>query len=617
MKKKDHEEEEKNEYLIKHGFFKNTKFILSAMHKYQKGLIFWVLVSSVTATLKGFFGGFIGKYSLDLIQKSLYAESLTRCETQFVQIILLLIGIMLVIFLVDGFINNYIWRGFVYVRMKMCTLRIEKTLRMNYQTLENPKMLDCLQKANSATSSNSNGVEGMMHNFVTISQRILSFVFASAILSTLNIFLILIIVVVSLLQFYFFNKAVEYDKKKTWDELAPVNRKGNYLQQVGTDFSFAKEIRINQMKNWLLQKYQEVLDQILHKRVKSRNMWLRYDVFEKVTAILRDVLIYGYLVYRILNTNMDIGNFYLYLNSSMNLSNTILSFFKDLGGYRRASAEVDDFRSFLETKDPMDDLTKRPLKPMDSYEFKFENVSFKYPKQEKYALKNLNLTIKSGKRLAVVGLNGAGKTTMIKLLLRLYDVTEGRILLNGVDIREYDKVEYYRLFAPVFQDVEIFAFPISENVSMKSPNETDCDKAEHNLKLAGFGEKLASLSKGVHTELLKVLCDDGIDLSGGEKQKLALARALYKDAPVVVLDEPTAALDALAEYKLYQDFDQLIGDKTAVYISHRLSSTRFCDQIAMFMDGEIIESGTHEELLQLGKEYAKMFQVQAQYYMNE
>ncbi|MDE6745842.1 MAG: ABC transporter ATP-binding protein/permease, partial [Oscillospiraceae bacterium] len=222
-----------------------------------------------------------------------------------------------------------------------------------------------------------------------------------------------------------------------------------------------------------------------------------------------------------------------------------------------------------------------------------------------------------GEKLAVVGLNGAGKTTFIKLLLRLYDVTEGRILLNGTDIRSFDRAEYFKMFAPAFQDVTVFAFPMSENVSMSEPFNTDKDRAEKMLRSAGLGEKIDSLEKGVDTELLKVLYDDGVDLSGGEKQKLALARALYKDSKIIVLDEPTAALDALAEYRLYQSFDGMIGKKTAVYISHRLSSTRFCDRVAMFAKGEMVETGTHEELMELDGEYAEMFRVQAQYYVED
>ena len=262
-------------------------------------------------------------------------------------------------------------------------------------------------------------------------------------------------------------------------------------------------------------------------------------------------------------------------------------------------------------------LMSSPVPRSDSYEFTFENVSFKYKGQETYALKNVNITISHGEKLAVVGLNGAGKTTFIKLLLRLYDVTEGRILINGVDVREYDRADYFSLFAPAFQDVMVFAFPMSENVSMKEPFNTDKEQAEKMLRSAGLGEKIDSLEKGVDTELLKVLYDDGVDLSGGEKQKLALARALYKDTDVVVLDEPTAALDALAEYRLYQSFDGLIGGKTAVYISHRLSSTRFCDRVAMFAKGELLETGTHDELMEKNGAYAEMFRVQAQYYVED
>ncbi|MBE6855556.1 MAG: ABC transporter ATP-binding protein, partial [Ruminococcus sp.] len=290
---------------------------------------------------------------------------------------------------------------------------------------------------------------------------------------------------------------------------------------------------------------------------------------------------------------------------------------QSLTGLRERSAQTDDFRSFMDIPDPDKDRKTVPIPETDRYTFTFEDVSFRYSGQETYAVRHLNLTLSAGERLAIVGLNGAGKTTFIKLLLRLYDVTEGRILLNGTDIREFDRAEYYQLFAPAFQDVTVFAFPMEENVSMRPKEETDCARAEEMLRSAGMGEKIDSLADGMSTELLKVLYDDGVDLSGGEKQKLALARALYKDAPIVILDEPTAALDAIAEYQLYQRFDGMIGEKTAVYISHRLSSTRFCDRVAMFVGGEMVELGTHEALLEQHGAYAEMFRVQAQYYVED
>ena len=247
---------------------------------------------------------------------------------------------------------------------------------------------------------------------------------------------------------------------------------------------------------------------------------------------------------------------------------------------------------------------------------RFEDVTFGY-NPDKVILKDISLFAKPGQKLAFVGSTGAGKTTMIKLLLRLYDPTEGCILLNGVDIRYYKRQDYYRLFSPVFQDVEVLAFPIAENISMKSIAYTDLDKAYSCVVDAGLQDKIDSLQKGILTELLKVVDEEGVDFSGGEKQKLALARALYKNAPIVVLDEPTSALDAIAEQRLYQSFDKMIGKKSAVYISHRLASTRFCDNVAMFKSGEMIEYGTHESLMEKKGEYARMFELQAQYYQKE
>ena len=315
--------------------------------------------------------------------------------------------------------------------------------------------------------------------------------------------------------------------------------------------------------------------------------------------------------------SLSLGNFTLYLSAATTFFQYVTTLLNGFSDLLKCSRQVSDFRSFMDFDGGDKDDSGKSLPETDKYTFRFDNVSFKYPSAEKYALEKLSLTLEAGKRLAVVGLNGAGKSTFIKLLLRLYEPTEGAIYLNGVNVKEYRLSEYYRLFSPVFQNVELFAFPLAENISMKTPEETDKALAEECLVRAGLGEKLKELPSGVSTEVLKVIYDDGTDFSGGEKQKIALARALYKNAPVVVLDEPTAALDALAEYKLYQDFDRLIGDKTAVYISHRLSSTRFCDSVAMFRDGRMVEYGTHEELLQKGGEYAEMFRIQAQYYVDD
>lgn len=252
----------------------------------------------------------------------------------------------------------------------------------------------------------------------------------------------------------------------------------------------------------------------------------------------------------------------------------------------------------------------------NEYEIAFRNVSFRYPGNGEYALKNVNLTLRIGSRMAVVGLNGSGKTTFIKLLCRLYDPTEGEITLNGVDIRKYDYEEYLGLFSVVFQDFRLFAVSLGQNVA--ADVEYDADRVEQCLAEVGLRERYQAMEKGMETALYKDFDDNGVDISGGEAQKIALARALYKDAPFIVLDEPTAALDPIAEFEIYSHFNTIVRDKTAVYISHRLSSCRFCHNIVVFHEGRIVQQGSHDELLhnERGK-YAELWQAQAQYYVEE
>lgn len=246
------------------------------------------------------------------------------------------------------------------------------------------------------------------------------------------------------------------------------------------------------------------------------------------------------------------------------------------------------------------------------YRIEFKNVSFRYPGSEEYALKDFSIKLQVGEKLAIVGMNGSGKTTMIKLLCRFYDPDEGEILLNGVDIRKFRQDQYSRLFAVVFQDFELFSLPLGENVAASS--EYDKTKVEKVLRDAGLGERLNKLEDGLDTYLYKEYAD-GVEISGGEAQKIAIARAIYKDAPFVLLDEPTAALDPISEYEVYFNFDKIIGDKTAIYISHRLSSCRFCEKIAVFHEGRLVQMGSHEELLkECEGKYYEMWNAQAQYY---
>ena len=281
---------------------------------------------------------------------------------------------------------------------------------------------------------------------------------------------------------------------------------------------------------------------------------------------------------------------------------------KNNGEFLRTSFE------FLDLPDRMYQGSLTTEKRADrQYEVEFKDVSFKYPGSEDYALRHVFFKFKIGERLAVVGRNGSGKTTFIKLLCRLYDPTEGQILLNGIDIRKYKYEDYLQVFAVVFQDFQLLAFPLGQNVA--ASQDYDRKRAEKCLRMAGFGERLDSMPEGLDTCLYREFDEKGVEVSGGEAQKIALARALYKDAPFIVLDEPTAALDPIAEYEVYSHFDELVSDKTAIYISHRLSSCRFCDEIAVFDHGQVVQQGSHDSLLaDENGQYAKLWHAQAQYY---
>lgn len=604
--------EEKDELHKDYGVVSNCIYILKRFRKYRPSLIFFIITGAAAAASMSYIWSFIGKLVIDMIQASAGGGDIMPL----VKLVAATTAAELLIMWLNTVSTVKTGLGFTYVRLMIIKERIAKTLDMDYEALETPEMLDRLQKAKRATAGDWQGVQGMMTYMQVLFTQIISIIIAIIIMTSFDPLIILVIAVLSYIQFLYFEHIRKKDKKEMWDAMMPHWRKLEYMENVTTDFSYAKDIRLFGMKKFLAKKQKDVYDEELRHWIKSRQYWIYNSIFSHGISLVRQLIITGWLVYSVIAKDLSIGNFTLYLASAGAFSNAINEVLSALSALRERSAHTDDYRSFMDIPGDSGKDTI-PVPKADKYVFTFENVSFKYKGQEKYALKNLNITVAAGEKLAVVGLNGAGKSTFIKLLLRLYDVTEGRILMNGTDIRRFDRAEYYRLFSPAFQDVTVFAFPMAENVSMSPPDETDKNKAEKCVREAGLGDKMDKLEKGIDTELLKVLYDDGVDLSGGEKQKLALARALYKGSDVIVLDEPTAALDALAEYRLYKSFNGLVGNRTAVYISHRLSSTRFCDRVAMFKDGEMTETGTHEELMAKNGDYAEMFRVQAQYYVED
>ena len=324
--------------------------------------------------------------------------------------------------------------------------------------------------------------------------------------------------------------------------------------------------------------------------------------------------VYVFTCLKALGGAFDIGSITQYVGAATALAANVYGLLEVMGGMKTNTAYLEKTFDFLDIPNAMYQGSLTTEKRADrQYEVEFKNVSFKYPGSENWALKNVSMKFKVGKRLAIVGENGSGKTTFIKLLCRLYDPQEGQILLNGIDIRKYNYRDYMDVFSIVFQDFQLISQPLGQNVAGSSTY--DEAKVRKALIDAGFGDRLETMPDGLNTQLYKDFTENGVEVSGGEAQKIAIARALYKDAPFIILDEPTAALDPIAEAEIYSKFNDISGDKTAIYISHRLSSCKFCDEIAVFHEGSVIQQGTHEGLLAdtTGK-YHELWHAQAQYY---
>ena len=325
-------------------------------------------------------------------------------------------------------------------------------------------------------------------------------------------------------------------------------------------------------------------------------------------------MIYLFTCLKALGGAFDVGSCTQYIGAATAMVTNVFALTDMIGTLKANTPYLEKTFAFLDIPNSMYQGSLTTEKRSDRrYEVEFRDVSFRYPGSDIWALRHVNMRFKVGKRLAIVGENGSGKTTFIKLLCRLYDPQEGQILLNGIDIRKYRYDDYMGIFSVVFQDFQLICQPLGANVA--GSMEYDRDRARKALIDAGFADRLAAMEKGLDTMLYKNLSEDGVEVSGGEAQKIAIARALYKDAPFIILDEPTAALDPIAEAEIYSKFDEIAGDKTAIYISHRLSSCKFCDEIAVFHEGAVIQQGSHAELLaDRGGKYYALWNAQAQYY---
>ena len=502
----------------------------------------------------------------------------------------------------------------------------KKILSLDYEKMENTSIRDLRRRIEENSYINAYGWE----YFVVLTERLFSnvlniayslFLFGEMMMLVvrfgLDIWVILLCIgiITALILSVFVSKSSTKKVAEKQHAVGEIMLEANRYDNGIPDYSAGKDMRIYKISDVLGKIRSHILESNKIGFKEVSNARFVYDIIPRSAAnLLLDVLTYLLACYCCILGVFPLGSVIKYVGYIGKLANNIIDLIQVFAEYKINSAYLEVYFKFFDIQNEMYQGSLSVEKRSDrNFEIEFKNVSFTYPEAKEPALENISFKFRVGEKLAIVGMNGSGKTTLIKLLCRLYDPTNGEIIMNDFNIRKYDYRQYLDLFSVVFQDYKLLSFSLGQNVG--AGESYDKTKAENALRGVGFGERLDELEKGLDTKLYKDFDSEGVEISGGEAQKIALARALYKDAPFVILDEPTAALDPLAEAEIYSRFDSIVGNKTAIYISHRLSSCRLCDRILVLDGGEIVQYGSHEELLKdTNGKYFELWNAQAQYY---
>ncbi|WP_373897328.1 ABC transporter ATP-binding protein [Haloimpatiens sp. FM7315] len=599
-------------------------FALKEIHKLQPSIMPVTLLYSLFSSLSPFVNIYMSSLIIDELLQRRNLHSLKF-------LVAITIGLNLIIHLISTGLEHLMKLLFLTVDENQNMRINEKILKMDYEFIEDPEVHKLKSKIMESKNLNGGGIlnvikgmEDFVKGLITIITSVvlvidlfksnsigtnISFV-NSKVFSYLFLIIIFLGTVISL-------KLTSGSEKvwfKCFNKLMDMNRALAFYGTITTDYNAGKAVRIFNEKptiNKEVNKFNKSSKDLFNRVGVSR---AKYRAFDAFISSLSSGLIYFFVALKAISGAITIGSIVKYvgsINEFMTGSKEVLSSFNEIINNNKY---VELYYGFLNIKgEKYKGTLPVEKREDDQYEIEFRNVSFKYPSTEVYALKDVSIKLNIGERLAIVGMNGSGKTTFIKLLCRLYDPDEGEILLNGINIKKYDYEEYMSLFSIVFQDYKLFSFSLGQNVAASLDfNENSVCKA---LEEVGLRHRLQTMPKGVKTSLYKDFDDEGIEISGGEAQKIALARAIYKKAPIIILDEPTAALDPISEFEIYSKFNEMVNTKTAFYISHRLSSCRFCDEIAVFHKGRIIQKGSHEKLIEdeNGK-YYELWNSQAKYY---
>jgi len=573
---------------------------LAFLWRKNPAYVMLIFINIIVGSVQVFPGMYLMKYSIDILTQK-------GSMTEYLLAISIIIGIMILLNIVSSFINNRInyYRNIIQSQIS-CEIS-DVCMNVEYKLIGEKEFLE--EKEFTLETLNQGKLESVINSIAGIISGIIVMSGTIYIISSVSVIIIvpLIISLICGMYYDYKNAKQQYFDTKLRTETI---RKVNYIYDTAQNFSYAKEIRLFNLKDKLYNRMKELQSTLYKTRVKKATKIIGFAMFTYYLAdIILEAGIYLYLGYEVLALNsITVGEFTLIGNALREMRNRVSNLVYNLVDFTINTHYLEAFFDFFKHKQYYlsEDANKTDLNITGNHEIVFENVSFKYPNSDTYALRNVNITIRLGQALLIVGENGTGKTTFIKLLIGLYKPTSGRILIDGVDIVEFTKASYNKLFSAVFQDYKLFAMTIKENIAAM--------ENEHNEILIKKSLSMSKLNIDENTPLYRIFDEKGIELSGGEMQRLAIARAVYKDAPIIVLDEPTAALDPRAEFDIYDSFNKISENKTSVYISHRLSSSKFCDCIAVFDKGEITEYGSHNELIAKNGLYKELYTMQADLY---
>lgn len=598
--------------MKKYSVISNICYALCNIWKWDKAFYLFFIPSIPLAVLLPLATTYFPKVLIDSVESQ-----------QSIQVVITIIGVYFGALLIVKLFND-LCKSKLHMRQYNLSCLYqhaisEKHMRTDYANTVNPEAITKYQHAMSDACSGQCAPEFIWQSLLGLFISLLGIFTYGFVIAIVSPWILMFLFLSAFITYLVSRWQRNYIEKNK-DHWVTVDRKIGYLQSFSERFDHAKDIRIYGMFDWLSDMLTGFQKERFGwtKKVSART--LGGTCINALLMLIQNGVAYAILIVMVFNNEVGAGDFVFYFGAITGFSAWLNGIGNMVNDITHKSIKIGYYRDYFDIEEKYNHGEGCPMPteqelPVD---IELNNVSFKYASAdgEIYALKNVNLKIDKGEKLAIVGANGAGKTTLVKLMCGFYYPSEGEIKLNGHAIADYNIEDYYSLFSAVFQDIYLLPVTIAEFVS-SSEKEIDRDRVMDVIRQAGLADKINSLPNGIDSRLMKGVFDDSIEMSGGEKQKLMLARALYKDAPVIVLDEPTAALDPIAENELYLKYNELTANKTSVYISHRLASTRFCDRIVYLENGEIVESGSHDELMKLGGKYAHMFELQSHYYKED